>query len=122
MDADRFIARWTMIIYDEPERGPPQPWRDGIPLGASFDIAKDSSGVFWYLPSPGLKAPMNQACKLHESDEKHGEFDVGVLLPGTLFGDFGGKVGRLWFAINLIDDKHRIMSLSQSHGGSHAIG
>lgn len=122
MDSERFIARWTMIIYDEPEHGPPQPWKDSIPLGTSFEITKDSFGGYWYLPSPELKVPMNQPCRLHESDEKHGEFDVGVLLPGTLFGDFGGKVGRLWFAINLIDERHRILSLSQSHGGSHAIG
>ena len=121
MDADRFIARWTMIIYDEPERGPSQPWKDGIPLGASFEIAKDAFGTHWYLPSPELKAPMDQPRKLFESDERHGEFDVGKLLPGTLYSDFGGKVGRLWFAINVIDDRRRIISLSQSHGGSHGL-
>lgn len=119
MDFDRFVARWTMIIYDEPHQGPPQPWKDGIPLGASFEIKKDAFGKYWYLPSPELKAPMDQPCKLNQSNDKHGEFDVGVLLPGTLFGDFGGKVGRLWFSINLINDNRRIISLSQSHGGSH---
>lgn len=121
MDADRFVSRWTMIIYDEPDHGPPQPWREGIPLGASFEIAKDSFGGYWYLPSPALKAPMNQPQKLTESDEKHGEFDVGVLLPGTLYADFGGKVGRVWFSINLINSERRIISLSQTHGGSHGV-
>ncbi len=119
MDADQFVAQWVMIIYDEAPK--PQPWKDGLPLGGSFQISKDVYGSYWYLPSPLLKAPMNQPCKLSKSNEKHGEFDVGVLLPGTLYGDFGGKVGKLFFAINLIEGKRRIISLSQSHGGSHAL-
>jgi hypothetical protein len=121
MDPDRFVAQWVMIIYDEPKSGKPQPWREGLPLGASFQISKDAYGSYWYLPSPQLKAPMNQPRKLSISDEEHGSFDVGELLPGTLYGDFGGKVGRLYFAINVIKDTTRIISLSQSHGGSHGV-
>ncbi|HEU0224768.1 MAG TPA: hypothetical protein VFR29_04995 [Steroidobacteraceae bacterium] len=119
MDADQFVARWVMIIYDELGHGKPQPWKDGLPLGASFEISKDAFGSYWYLPSPELKAPMDQPCKLHPSDEKHGEFDVGELLPGSLYADFGGRVGRLFFSINLINRSRRVISLSQSHGGSH---
>ncbi len=121
MDADQYVAQWVMIIYDEPESGKPQPWKDSIPLGASFQISKDAFGSYWYLPSPQLKAPMDQPRKLTQSAEKHGSFDVGELLPGTLYGEFGGKVGKLFFAINLIDKKRRIISLSQSHGGSHGV-
>ncbi len=121
MDADQFIARWVMIIYDEPKNGKPQPWKDGLPLGGSFEITKDAFGSYWYLPSPQLKAPMNQPKKLSTSSEKHGEFDVGVLLPGTLYADFGGGVGKLYFAINLIMGTRRIISLSQSHGGAHGV-
>lgn len=119
MDADQFVARWVMIIYDDHD--PPPPWQEGIPLGASFEISKDSFGSYWYLPSPDLKAPMDQSRKLSFSKEKHGEFDVGKLLPGTLYADFGGRVGKLFFAINLIEDRRRIISLSQSHGGSHGV-
>jgi len=121
MDADQFIAQWVMIIYDEGGHGKPQPWKEGMPLGASFEISKDAFGTYWYLPSPELKAPMDQPRKLSKSNEKHGEFDVGQLLPGTLYADFGGKVGKLYFAINVIKGKRRVMSLSQSHGGSHAV-
>ena len=121
MDANQFVARWVMIIYDEPKHGKPQPWKDGLPLGGSFEITKDAFGSYWYLPSPQLKAPMNQPCKLAESNEKHGEFDVGELLPGTLYADFGGSVGKLYFAINLINAKRRVISLSQSHGGAHGV-
>lgn len=121
MDADLFVAKWTMIIYDEPHVGPPQPWKDGIPLGSSYEISKDSFGSYWYLPSPELKAPMDQPKKLAISKEKHGEFDVGRLVDGTLFADFGGNVGVLFFALNVIGEKRRIMSLSQSHGGSHSV-
>ena len=121
MNADQFVGEWVMIIYDEPHDGKPQPWKQGLPLGASFEIAKDSFGGYWYLPSPPLKAPMDQPRKLMESQEKHGEFDVGELLPGTLYADFGGNVGRLYFAINLIRGKRRIISLSKSHGGSHGV-
>ena len=121
MNADQFVAQWVMIIYDKPESGKPQPWKDGLPLGGSFQISKDVYDVYWYLPSPQLKAPMNQPLKLTKSDEEHGHFDVGELLPGTLYGDFGGKVGRLFFAINVINAKTRIISLSQSHGGSHGV-
>jgi hypothetical protein len=121
MNANHFVAQWVMIIYDEPHGGKPQPWKQGLPLGGSFEIAKDSFGSYWYLPSPQLKAPMNQPRKLTESDEKHGEFDVGELLPGTLYADFEGGVGRLFFSINLINGKRRIISLSQSHGGSHGV-
>jgi hypothetical protein len=119
MDADQFIAQWVMIIYDESAK--PQPWKEGIPLGSSFEISKDAFGSYWYLPSPQLKAPMDQPHKLSKSNEKHGEFDVGELLPGTLYADFGGNVGKLYFAINVIKGKRRIMSLSQSHGGSHVV-
>jgi hypothetical protein len=121
MDADRFVARWIMIIYDEPSNGPPQPWKDGLPLGSSFEIFKDAFGSYWYLPSPEVKAPMNQPKKLAMSTEKHGEFDVGKLLDGTLYADFGGKVGVLYFAINLVGGKRRVISLSQSHGGAHGV-
>lgn len=121
MDADKFVAQWVMIIYDEPKHGKPQPWKDGLPLGGSFEITKDAFGNYWYLPSPQLKSPMDQPRKLTKSDEKHGEFDVGELLPGTLYADFGGSVGRLFFAINVIKGTRRIMSLSQSHGGSHVV-
>jgi hypothetical protein len=120
MDADQFVAQWTMIIYDD-NHGKPQPWKEGLPLGESFEITKDAYGSYWYLPSPELKAPMNEPRRLTKSDEKHGEFDVGVLLPGTLYGEFGGKVGRLYFAINVINRKTRIISLSQSHGGAHGV-
>jgi hypothetical protein len=121
MDANQFVARWVMIVYDEPKNGKPQPWKEGLPLGASFEIAKDAFGSYWYLPSPQLKTPMDQPRKLAESNEKHGEFDVGELLPGTLFTDFGGSVGKLYFSINLIVGKRRIISLSQSHGGAHGV-
>jgi hypothetical protein len=119
MDADQFVATWVMIIYDETAK--PQPWKDGIPLGSSFQISKDAYGSYWYLPSPELKAPMDQPKRLSYSNEEHGRFDVGKLLPGTLYGDFGGKVGRVFFAINRIRDATRIISLSQSHGGSHGV-
>ncbi|MEX0735071.1 MAG: hypothetical protein WDZ66_08605 [Steroidobacteraceae bacterium] len=119
MDADQFVAQWVMIIYDKAEK--PQPWKEGLPLGGSFEITKDAFGIYWYLPSPQLKAPMDEPRKLTKSDEEHGYFDVGELLPGTLYGDFGGKVGRLFFAINLIVGKTRIISLSQSHGGAHGV-
>ncbi len=119
MDADQYVATWVMIIYDE--TGKPQPWKSCIPLGSSFQISKDAYGSYWYLPSPQLKAPMNQPRKLQQSDEEHGHFHVGELLPGTLYGEFGGKIGRLFFAINLIKGKTRIISLSQSHGGSHGV-
>ncbi len=121
MDADLFVAKWTMIIYDEPHDGKPQPWKDGIPLGSSFEISKDVFGSYWYLPSPELKAPMNQSRKLGISKDPHGSFDVGKLIAGTLFADFGEKVGVLFFALNVIDNKRRIISLSQSHGGSHGV-
>jgi hypothetical protein len=121
MDADLFVARWTMIIYDEPQVGAPQPWKDGLPLGSSFEISKDTFGSYWYLPSPELKAPMDQPKKLATSKEKHGEFDVGTLVDGTLYADFGGKVGKLFFALNLIGPRRRIISLSQSHGGAHGV-
>jgi hypothetical protein len=64
---------------------------------------------------------MDEPRKLSKTNEKHGEFDVGKLLPGCLYADFGGKIGKLFFSINLLKDKRRIMSLSQSHGGSHAV-
>ena len=121
MDADVFVAKWTMIIYDEPHDGKPQPWKEGIPLGSSLEISKDTFGSYWYLPSPELKAPMDQSRKLGISKEKHGEFDVGRLVDGTMHADFGGKVGVLYFAINVIGEKRRIISLSQSHGGSHGV-
>jgi hypothetical protein len=121
MDADQFVAQWVMIIHDETEGGKPPPWKEGLPLGSSFEISKDAFGSYWYLPSPQLKTPMDQPCKLTKSAEEHGSFDVGVLLPGTLCGDFGGKVGKLFFAINLIDGTRRIISLSQSHGGLHGV-
>lgn len=121
MDADRFVASWVMIIYDKTESGKPQPWKEGVPLGSSFEIAKDAFGTYWYLPSPQLKSPMDQPRKLAKSNEKHGEFDVGELLPGTLYADFGGSVGKLYFSINLINGTRRVISLSQSHGGSHGI-
>jgi hypothetical protein len=120
MDADQFIAQWMMIIYDD-NHGKPQPWKDALPLGASFEISKDAFGTYWYLPSPDLGAPMDEPRKLSKTNEKHGEFDVGKLLPGCLYADFGGKIGKLFFSINLLKDKRRIMSLSQSHGGSHAV-
>lgn len=119
MEPDQFVGTWVMIIYDEAAK--PQPWKDCIPIGSSFQIAKDSYDYYWYLPSPQLKAPMNQPKKLFRSDEEHGSFDVGELLPGTLYGDFGGKVGRLFFAINQIRGTTRVVSLSQSHGGSHGV-
>ncbi len=121
MDADHFVAQWVMIIYDKTESGKPQPWKEGLPLGSSFQISKDAYGGYWYLPSPQLKSPMDQPQKLTKSSEEHGSFEVGILLPGTLYGDFGGKVGRLFFAINLIDGRRRVISLSQSHGGSHGV-
>lgn len=122
MDSDQFVATWTMIIYDEPQDGKPQPWKEGIPLGSSFEIAKDGFGSYWYLPSPELKAPMNEPRKLGTSNETHGSFDVGKLVEGTMWADFGSKVGKVFFAVNVIRGTRRIMSLSQSHGGSHALG
>jgi len=116
MDADRFIGRWTMIIYDKPT-----PWQHGVPLGSSFEIIKNAFGDYWYLPSPELKAPMNQAKQLAISSENHGGFDVGKHMNGSLCADFGGKVGKLFFALNLIGPQRRIISLSQSHGGSHGV-
>lgn len=120
MNSEHFVGRWVMIIYDEPGHGrQPPPWQEGVPLGTAFEISKDAFGSYWYLPSPELKAPMDQPRKLQTSDEKHGAFDVGELLPGTLYADFGGKVGKLYFSINLINKSRRIISLSKSHGGSH---
>jgi hypothetical protein len=116
MDADLFIGRWVMIIYDKPT-----PWQDGIPLGSAFEIFKTAFGDYWFLPSPELKAPMNQASQLEITAENHGGFDVGKLLDGSLKADFGGKVGALYFALNRIGANRRIISLSQSHGGSHAV-
>jgi hypothetical protein len=120
MDADQFVAQWTMIIYDD-HQGKPQPWKDALPLGASFEISKDSFGSYWYLPSPEVGAPMDQPRRLSATNQKHGAFDVGVLLPGCLYADFGGKIGKLYFAINLIKGRRRIISLSQSHGGAHGV-
>lgn len=121
MNADRYIGRWIVIIYDQPHQSAPQPWKEGLPLGGTFEISKDAFGSYWYLPSPELKAPMNQPKKLSISKEKHGEFDVGKLMDGTLCADFGGKVGMLYFALNLIGEQRRIISLSQSHGGTHGV-
>jgi hypothetical protein len=120
MDADKFIARWTIIIRDEHEQEP-APWQVALPLGASFEIKKDAYGAYWYLPSPDLKAPLDRPCRLSTSKAKHGSFNVGVLLPGTMVGDFGAQVGKLWFSINQIAGGRRIINLSQSHGGYHGI-
>ena len=117
MNADLFVGRWVMIIYDEPS----PPWQAGIPLGGSFEIVKNAFDEYWYLPSPELKAPMNQARKLAISPNKRGGFDVGKSLDGSLNADFGGKVGLLSFTLNLIAQHRRIISLSQSHGGSHGV-
>jgi len=116
MNADLFVGRWTMIIYDKPT-----PWQHGVPLGSSFEIVKNAFGDYWYLPSPELKAPMNQAKLLAISTEDHGGFDVGKHLDGSLHADFGGKVGEVFFALNLLGQQRRIISLSQSHGGSHGV-
>ena len=121
MDADKFVARWIIFIHDESHDGQPPAWKAGLPLGSSFEIFKDAFGSYWYLPSPELKAPMNQSRKLTTSKEKHGEFDVGKLVDGTLFADFGDKVGNLYFALNLVGGKRRLISLSQSHGGIHGV-
>lgn len=116
MDADLFVGRWTMIIYDKPT-----PWQQGIPLGSSFEIFKNAFGDYWYLPSPTLKAPMNQAKQLAITSEIHGGFEVGTPMDGSLRGDFGGKVGALYFSLNRIGPDRRVISLSQSHGGAHGI-
>jgi len=116
MDADLFVGRWVMIIYDKPT-----PWKEGIPLGSAFEIFKTAFGDYWFLPSPELKAPMNQAKQLEITSEIHGGFDVGAPVDGSLKADFGGKVGALYFALNRIGPSRRIISLSQSHGGSHAV-
>ena len=116
-----FTSNFNFYHKDAIPDKKPQPWKDGLPLGSSYEISKDSFGSYWYLPSPELKAPMNQPRKLATSKEKHGEFDVGRLVDGTLYADFGGNVGVLFFALNVIGDKRRIRSLSQSHGGSHSI-
>lgn len=117
MNADLFVGRWVMIIYDEPS----PPWQDGVPLGSAFEIIKNAFGDYWFLPGPDLKAPMNQAKQLAISAENHGGFDVGKHLSGSLKGDFGGQVGKLFFSLNLIGPQRRIISLSQSHGGSHGV-
>lgn len=116
MDADLFIGRWMMIIYDKPT-----PWQQGLPLGSSFEIVKTAFGEYWFLPSPELKAPMNQAKPLAVTTEMHGGFDVGTQLDGSLKGDFGGKVGGLYFSLNRVGPSRRVISLSQSHGGAHGI-
>jgi hypothetical protein len=126
MDADMYAARWTIIIRDDhDEHGTTHkmpPWKAALPPGAAFYIAKDAFGDYWYLPTPELKSPMNTRRKLTPSDEKHGEFEVGVLLPGCMCADLGGTDGKLFFSINLLDGGHRIINLSQSHGGSHGFG
>lgn len=122
MDADIYVARWTIIIRDEDAQGQTPAWKEALPPGTTFNIARDGFGTYWYLPSPGTRAPMNQSFKLTPSAEQHGSFEVGVLLPGTLCADLGGKVGKLYFAVNLVDGRHRIISLSQSHGGLHGVG
>jgi hypothetical protein len=116
MDADLFVGRWVMIIYDKPT-----PWQAGMPLGSAFEIFKTAFDEYWFLPSPELKAPMNQAKQLEISTENHGGFDVGTHVDGSLKADFGGKVGALYFALNRIGPSRRIISLSQSHGGSHGV-
>lgn len=123
MDADMYVARWTIIVRDPDEHGHKMPpWKEALPPGVVFYVARDAFGTYWYLPTPELKPPMAQKLKLSPSDEKHGEFGVGVLLPGSMYADLGGPHGRLFFSINLIDGRHRVINLSQSHGGSHGFG
>lgn len=123
MNAETYAGKWTVIIRDEDELGHKRPaWKEALPPGASFYIAMDAFGDYWFLPTPELKAPMNERRKLTPSDEKHGEFEVGVLLPGSMYADLGAGIGKLFMSINLIDGKHRMLNLSQSHGGLHSLG
>lgn len=123
MEADTYAGRWTIIIRDPEEAGRRMPpWKQALPPGATFYIAKNGSGEYWYLPGPEPKAPMDKPRQLTPSAEEHDRFEVGALLPGTLWADLGADGGKLYFSVNLIDGKHRIINLSQSHGGSHAVG
>ncbi len=125
MDADMYVARWTIIIRDDEQPGQPgkaPAWKQAMEPGATFNIAKDAFGDYWYLPGPGLKAPMDQPRKLVATTETHGAFEVGALLPGTLCAELGSDGGRLHFSINLVDGKHRMINLSQTHGGVHGFG
>lgn len=123
MTAETYVGRWTVIIRDEDPPGQKRPaWKEALPPGACFYVARDALGDYWFLPTPELKAPMNKRYKLTASDEKHGEFEVGVLLPGSLYADLGAGIGKLFMSVNLIDEKHRMLNMSQSHGGLHGLG
>lgn len=125
MEADLYLDRWTVIIRDEHDehghKHPMPPWKEAMPPGSSFFIARDASGSYWFLPSQGLGAPMDQTRKLAPTGETHGDFGVGALLPGTLCADLGGKAGKLHFSLSLINDTRRIINVSQTHGGLHGV-
>jgi len=123
MDADTYVGRWTIIIRDNDEHGHKMPaWKAALPPGSTFFIAKDGKSRYWYLPGPDLKSPMNQSLPLTVTDEEHAMFEVGALLPGSLCADLGTEGGKLFFSVNLIDGRHRIINLGQSHGGVHGYG
>jgi hypothetical protein len=123
MDAEPFIGRWTVIIQDPEEPGHKMPaWKAALPLGAVFYISRNAVTEYWYLPMPGARAPMDKARLMSTSPEQHEKFEVGAVVPGSLFADLGADGGKLYFTVNLVDGRNRIMSLSQSHGGVHAIG
>lgn len=128
MEADTYAGRWTIIIWDEEDHdhgkgGHKVPaWKAALPLGSTFLIARDGNGQYWYLPGPEPKAPMNKSRPLTATAEEHAKFEVGALLPGSLCADLGTDGGKLYFSVNLIDGKVRIINLGQSHGGLHGSG
>lgn len=123
MEADTYVGHWTIIIRDAEEGGGKMPaWKQALPPGSTFHIAKNGSGEYWYLPGPEPKAPMNKPRRLTPSAKEHAKFKVGALLPGTLCANLGTDGGKLYFSVNLIDGRHRVINLGQSHGGSHGLG
>lgn len=123
MESDTYTGQWTIIIRDADEGGGKAPaWKQALPPGSTFYIAKNGSGEYWYLPGPEPKAPMNKPRRLTPSADEHAKFEVGSLLPGTLCADLGSEGGKLFFSVNLVGGRHRIINLGQSHGGMHGIG
>ncbi len=123
MEAEPFVGRWTVIIRDpEPPAQKMPAWKAALPPGAVFYISRDGAGKYWYVPVPEAKAPMDKARTMSSSPEEHDRFEVGALVPGSLCADLGADGGKLYFTVNLIDGRSRIINLSQSHGGVHGVG
>ncbi|MGQ0430767.1 MAG: hypothetical protein ACT4UQ_12615 [Gammaproteobacteria bacterium] len=122
MEADTYVGRWTIIIRDPELQGQKMPaWKAALPPGASFYIARNAAGEYWYLPGPEPKAPMDKSRRLSPSPDEHAKFEVGTLLPGTMYTDLAVDGGKLYFSINLINGSCCIINLGQSHGGLHGV-